>query len=357
MPIFKAETLENIAYHIFRATGASVSDARVVARHLTESNLQGHDSHGLLRVIQYTSQIKSGVIDPRAKPEVVRETASTAQVDGHKAFGQVVGRFATEVAIKKARKTDISCVSSRNVGHVGRLGAYTTMAAQAGMAAIAFCASGGGVHIQTPFGGRSGRVSTNPISMAFPSDMEGPIMLDFATSVVAEGKLRVAIAKGEKVPEDWIYDKNGNPSTNPADMYGGGAIRPVGGVVGYKGYCLAFLTEIFAGIVARDGFASGGTSDFQESSRISNGHFIIVINPEAFVPLDTLKKEIGELTGYMKGTPLAPGFKEILYPGEKEARTAEERRKTGIDIPDATWQQIKALIEEYGVAEELGPLP
>jgi uncharacterized oxidoreductase len=357
MPILSAKKLEDIAFHVFRAAGAPDEHARVVALHLRDSNLQGHDSHGLLRVLQYTSQIKSGVIDPKAKPEIASETPTTALVDGHWAFGQVVAKLATEIAIRKAKKMNVSCVGMRNVGHLGRLGAYTVMAAEKGMAAIAFCGSGGSVHIQAPYGGRDGRVSTNPLSIAVPSDTDSAVMADFATSVVAEGKLRVAIDKGQSIPDDWVYDKNGNQTNDPKELYQGGSIRPFGGLVGHKGYCLAFMTEVFAGILTRDGYAHGGESDFQGGSRISNGTAIIVVNVEAFAPIATFKAEVGELANYMKGSRVAPGFKEILYPGEKEYKTTQERLKKGVEIPDTTWKQILKLIEEYGVTEELEPLP
>jgi uncharacterized oxidoreductase len=357
MPTLTAQKIEDIAFHAFRAAGASDDAARVVAEHLRDANLAGHDSHGLLRILQYTSQIKSGVIDPKATPEVVDETPTTAQVDGHSAFGQVVAKFATEIAIDKARNMNVSCVTMRNVGHLGRLGAYTTMAAEQGMAAIAFCGSGGVVHIQAPFGGREGRVCTNPMSIAVPGNPDGAVMADFATSVAAEGKLRVFIDKGQDIPDDWVYDKDGNPTTNPQDLYEGGAIRPFGGEVGHKGYCLAYMTEVFGGILTRDGYAHGGESDFQGGSSISNGTTIVVINVESIAPLGVFKEEVGNLSAYMKDTPLAPGFDEILYPGEKETKTTKGRLETGIDIPDATWDQISSFIDECGIREELVPLP
>lgn len=357
MPTLSAQKIEDIAFHVFRSAGASDEDAKTVAAHLRDSNLQGHDSHGLLRVLQYEAQIQKGIINPRAKPEIVHETATTAQVDGHSAFGQVVAKFATEVAINKARAMNVSCVTMRNVGHLGRLGAYTVMAAKQGMAAIAFCGSGGSVHIQAPFGGRDGRVSTNPISIAVPSNLQGAVMSDFATSVVAEGKLRVAIDKGQKIPNDWVYDKHGNPTTEPKDLYEGGSIRSFGGAVGHKGYCLAFMTEVFAGILSGDGYAHGGDSDFQAGSRISNGTTIICVNVDAFIPVDTFSEQVGELAQYMKASRPAPGFSEVLYPGEKESKTAKERLQQGIEIPGPTWQQVRALVEKYGLTEELAPLP
>jgi uncharacterized oxidoreductase len=231
------------------------------------------------------------------------------------------------------------------------------MAAAQGMAAIGFCGSGGAVHVQAPFGGTAGRVCTNPISIAVPGNPEGTVVSDFATSVAAEGKLRVFIDKGQSVPDDWVYDKNGQPTTNPQDLYEGGSIRPFGGQVGHKGYCLAYMAEVFGGILTRDGYAHGGESDFQAGSTISNGSTFVVINVEPFAQVSKFMEEVGDLSDYMKASPLAPGFDEILYPGEKEIKITKERLQTGIDIPDATWKQVLDLIDEYGITEELAPLP
>ena len=326
---------------------------QVVAEHLSEANLVGHDSHGFHRLIQYVSQIQKGIIVPDARPEIVSETPSTAQIDGHRCFGQVVAKMGAEVAIEKASERDVSCVAIRNVGHVGRLGAYTAMAARAGMAALALTGAGGNVHIVAPFGGRKGRMATNPISMSFPSDQDGDILLDFATSMVPEGKLRVAQAKGESIPDNWIYDKDGNPSTNPADFYDGGALRPFGD---HKGYCLAFMTEVLAGILTGDGYGHEERSDFSVGSFDSNGTLIVVIKVQTFLRLETARAQAGELASFMKETPLAPGFDRILYPGEWEASCAAQRNRDGILIPESTWDQVKTLINGYGLNEKLGPL-
>jgi LDH2 family malate/lactate/ureidoglycolate dehydrogenase len=351
MPTLRGEQLEKIAFHLFCAAGAPEAHSRIVALHLAENNLAGHDSHGFIRVIQYIRQIKEGVIVPAARPEVVSESPGTAQVDGHSCFGQVAAKFSTELAIAKAKKQGVSCVSIRNLGHLGRLGAYGEMAARAGCGMIMYCSGGGKVFSQPPFGGFRRKMGTNPIAMAFPSGEEGPILSDFATSVAAEGKIRVYRARGHRLPDGWLLDKEGRPTNDPNDYYAGGAILPVGGSVGHKGYCLAFMTELFSGILSRDGFAASPGKQF------SNASLIVVIEVERFAPLAAAKSDASKMVAYVKDTPLAEGFDQVLYPGEKEVRTRKERGKTGVEIEDDTWNQVKALVKEYGVADKVGELP
>jgi len=351
VPTFEPEKLEEIAYHIFRAAGTPDESARTVAEHLVDANLTGHDSHGVIRIMQYLENIKEGRLFPDAIPKVVKETPTTAQVDGQSTFGQVVGKFAAEVAIVKARRSSISIVSMRNLGHLGRLGAYPEMCAEAGMASIMYCGSGGQHASQVPFGGREPRLSTNPIAMACPSDMEGPILLDFATSAAAEGKLRVYRARGNRLPQGWILDSKGNPSTDPNDFYNGGALLPVGASVGHKGYALAYLVDLFGSILPGGGYAG------EIGAPLSNGGLIIVFDPAVFLPSGVMNSRVRKMTDYMKSSPLAEGFDKILYPGEKEAMTRQERRTRGIEVEDATWKSVRSVIGEYGLEEKLGPLP
>ncbi|MGB9699908.1 MAG: Ldh family oxidoreductase [Thermodesulfobacteriota bacterium] len=347
MPNLQAEEIEKIAFHLLCAAGAPEEHSQIVAQHLMDNNLAGHDSHGIIRIIQYLRQIKEGVIIPQAKPEIIFEAASTAQVDGHYGFGQVAAKFSTELAIKKAKEQGVSCVSVRNLGHIGRLGAYTEMAAEAGCAAILFCGTGGQVPYQAPFGGTQRKLGTNPIAIAFPGMTEEIFSSDFATSVCAEGKLRVYLARGSKVPEGWILDKDGRPSINPKDFYDGGTILPLGGSVGHKGYCLAFMTDLLASVLSGNGFPGKPNRQF------SNGSLIIVIDIEKFVPLTTAMKEASLMANFIKDTPLAEGFTQVYYPGEKETISRRRRRQEGIEIEEETWRQIKNLIQEYKVTEKL----
>ena len=351
MPTVPAQEIERIVYHILRAAGAPDEHARMVAQHLAESNLAGHDSHGLIRVIQYVQQIKEGAIVPDATPVIATETPTTAQVDGLHTFGQVAAKFATQVAIKKAKKSGVSCVTIRNLGHLGRLGAYAEMAAIAGFAAIIYCCGAGRGLCQVPFGGRVRRLSTNPIAMSFPSALEGPILSDIATAVVAEGKLRVYKASGRQLPDAWVLDSKGRPSNDPNDFYEGGALLPLGGSQGHKGYTLAFMAEVFGSVLSRGGFAGSPGECF------TNNSLIITIDVERFAPLETLKADVSRMAKHIKDTPLAEGSQGVLYPGEKEAKTRQERRAKGVEIEDATWEQVMALIREYALEDAVGPLP
>jgi uncharacterized oxidoreductase len=187
--------------------------------------------------------------------------------------------------------------------------------------------------------------------MAFPSNLDGPILSDFATSVAAEGKLRVYRARGHKLPDGWILDKEGRPSNDPNDFYEGGAILPVGASVGHKGYALAFMTDVFGGILSRDGFTGGAGKQF------SNGTLMVAIDIERFAPLDTVRAEVSRMAEHVTDTPLAEGSHDVMYPGEKEAKTRLERGKDGVEIEQDTWGQIMALVQEYGLGETLSPMP
>jgi LDH2 family malate/lactate/ureidoglycolate dehydrogenase len=351
MPTFTAEKLEQITAAAFRAAGTPEDDARSVAQLMVWANLVGHDSHGVIHIPRYVGQIKEGLIVPGMQPEVVKDTPSAAMIDGHWNFGHVVAKQGIELAIEKARQTAIACVSLAHLNHIGRVGAYPTLAAQAGMAGIACCSSGGSGRQVVPFGGKEGRLGTNPISMAFPSRMAGPILLDYASSASAAGKIRVYRNRGQQLPAGWIVNKEGAPTRDPNDFYADGALLPLGGDQGHKGYALAFLVEILGGILSRDGYAKEGVT------RFSNGAFMIVIDINTFVPVNTLMDEIEDMTRFMKTSPPVPGFTEVLYPGEKEAKSEKERRAKGIEIEDETWRQIKAVLREYGLEQELAPLP
>jgi len=291
MPTVTAEKIERIVHHILMAAGTPDEHARTVAQHLADSNLAGHDSHGLIRVIQYVRQIKEGAIVPDATPVIAAETPTTAQVDGLQTFGQVAAKFATQVAIEKAKQAGVSCVTVRNLGHLGRLGSYAEMAAAAGFAAIIYCCGGGQGLCQVPFGGRERRLSTNPIAVSFPSDLDGPILLDFATSVVAEGKLRIYKASGQPVPDGWVLNSEGHPSNDPNDFYEGGALLPLGGAMGHKGYALAFMADLFGGILSRGGFPGNPGKYY------SNNSLIVAIDIERFARSETIKAEVSKMTG------------------------------------------------------------
>jgi len=350
MTLVKADTLEKVTYHIFHSLGAPEAEAHTVAQIIVASNLAGHDSHGVNLVPGYVKSVRDGRITPGAPIKVVKETASTAIVDGGWNFGHLVAKRSMEIAIEKAKKTDISCVVGKRLGHIGRVGTYPEMAAAAGMVGLAACSVAGGAMEQAPFGGRKGRLGTNPISIGFPGNPEGPILLDMATSVVAAGKARIARSRNEKLHGQWVVDSEGRLSDDPAAFFSGGSLMPVGGEAGHKGYGLAFIVEALCGVFSRDGYGNDGPH------RFSNSSMYIVINPEVFVPLATLKAEVADLSRFMKATPPLAGVKEVLYPGEKEIKSRKERAH-GIEVEESTWDAMKTIVKEQGLEKTLGALP
>ena len=269
MPNIQPSDLRNIGYQLFEASGCTVEDARAVVDHLVESNLFGHDSHGAIRYYEYTRAIREGRFQPQAAPTIVRDYPSTAVVDAGGALGQVGATFAINLAIEKARQHGLATVTLRNTSHVGRAGAYPLMAARQGnMIALAFVNAGRLGYQIAPFGGLEGRLSTNPIAFSAPRHDTEPILVDMTTSVVAEGKVRVAINQGNQVPEGWLIDSEGNPTTEPNDFRADppGAILPLGGVVAHKGFALGLVVELLGGALSGEG-CGGRLPDHEEQWR------------------------------------------------------------------------------------------
>jgi hydroxycarboxylate dehydrogenase B len=346
MPRIPAGELRSLGVQIFEALQVPHAEAVWVAELLVRADLVGHDSHGAIRIPQYAQAIRSALVKPGVPPEIVEEAPATALIDGHWGLGQVVARYAMGLAIRKARDTKISSVCAYNLYHVGRLADYTRTAAEQDFAAIMVVNGGGASPIAAPFGGTAGRLSTNPISIAFPTGGPVPFLLDMATSVVAEGKVRVKRNRGERTPDGWLLDNRGRPTTDPNALYQEprGAILPLGGSVGHKGFGLAMVVEILGGILARAGYARLG------ANRFSNGTFIVVIDISAFVDPGQFRTEIDDLLAYVKSAPTAPGVEAILYPGEPEAMEQQRRERDGVPLDDGTWQQITTLAHELGIA-------
>ena len=236
MPVFPHQYLHKVAYNIYRAEGASHEEAEIVATHQVKANLVGHDSHGVIHIPEYVERIHKGHIVPGAPFEVVQESPTTARIDGHWGFGFVVTERAMTMAIEKARTHNVAAITIFQQSHIGRLGDYPTMAAQEGMIALITADSGAGPKAVAPFGGRERRLGTNPICIAMPSDLDGTLLLDMATSAVAAGKVSLARNRREPIPTGWVIDKDGNPTNDPEDYYSGGAILPVGaGTRGTRG--------------------------------------------------------------------------------------------------------------------------
>jgi len=348
MPVFTAEYLHKVAFHVYQAKGSSDQEANTVAAHIVKANLVGHDSHGVINIPVYADRIDKGHIVPGAAFVVEKEAPCTAVINGNWGFGFVVTERAMSMAIEKAKSHGVAAITVHYQSHIGRLGDYPTMALQEGMIGLITADSGAGPKAVVPFGGRERRLGTNPICIGMPSDLAGPVLLDMATSAVAQGKITLARNRQEKVPPGWIIDKDGNPTTDPDDYFAGGAILPVGADQGHKGYGLSFMVEVFSGLLTGLGFG------LDPQGRHNDGVFIGVFNVEHFRPLSQFKKEVGEFVEFIKTSPPATGFNEVLYPGEPEYLTEQRRRKEGIFVEDETWTQINQLMQDLGILERVG---
>src|SRR6478752_7319981 len=337
MPKISAERLHKIGAGLLVGAGASQSEADTVARGCVNANLVGHDSHGVILIPSYVERIRVGHIVPGAPFQIIQESPSTTVIDGHWGFGFVVNERAMQLTIETAKATNVAAATVFRQSHVGRLGAYPLMAAQAGMIGIATADSGRSPKAVAPFGGREARLGTNPISIAVPSDLPGPLCLDMATSAVAVGKLTLAQARGEKIPLGWIVDSEGKHTTDPARFRPGGALLPLGGTEGYKGSGLAVIVEILCGLLTGLGFG------VEPSGRHNDGCFLAVFKVDAFRPLQEFKQEVAEFARYLKDTPPASGFSGVLYPGEIEHLREQDRAANGIDVEDATWTKLRDL--------------
>src|ERR1700719_317423 len=348
MPTVQADRLTRIGAALLRAAGASDEEARAVAGGCVNANLAGHDSHGVIAIPTYIDRIKVGHIVPGAKWTIVQETPTTTVIDGHWGFGFHVNAKAMALTIEKAKTANVAACTVFRQSHVVRLAAYPLMAAREGMIGIATADSGRSPKAVAPFGGREARLGTNPISIAMPSELDGPLYLDMATSAAAAGKIALSVARGTPVPPGWIIDRDGRPTTDPSQLRQGGALLPVGGSEGYKGYGLSVMVEILCGLLTCLGFG------VEPPGRHNDGCFMAVFKVDAFRPLAQFKQDIGEFVQYLKATKPAEGSSGVYYPGEIEHMREEDRRANGIEIEDATWYKLRSLAEGYGLADRLG---
>ena len=343
MPTLKCEPLETLARDVFQAITVPPAGAAWMATLLVRANLRGHDSHGVIRVPQYVASWKKGEADPKAEPVVVQDGPATALLDGKGGFGQIVARRGMEVAMAKAAAIGVAAVGVYNSNHIGRLADYTEMALERDMLAFLAVNAGGAGQRMAPWGGRAPRLSTNPFAFACPTGSAVPISFDVATTVAAEGKVRVKRNRKEQTPPGWLIDADGKPTTDPNALYGKpeGSILPVGG---HKGYSLALMVEVLGGIMARAGHSR------ENPGPVMNGIFMVVVDIARFVSPQNFRSEVDDLIRYLKTSPVAPGASEIMYPGEPEARAEAERRQRGIFVEEETWGQIAQAARDLGVA-------
>jgi hydroxycarboxylate dehydrogenase B len=339
MKTIQASKLIRLVAAIMQGGGCNVEEAATVARRLVDSNLVGHDSHGVIRVGKYLEWMRNGWVKANQTPIVVFETDSIAIVDGNRGFGQVVGEFAGKLGTAKAAKGGIAMVGLRNCGHLGRVGDWAELAAAAGQVSLHFLNTSGAQRV-APFGGSDRRLSTNPITIGVPLADAEPIIVDVTTSMVAEGKLFVASNKGEQVPPGWIIDKHGKPTTEPNDFYDGGALLTVGA---HKGSGLSIIVDLLAGAM------STGKSSDPNDTVLRNNMLSIYIAPGVYDSDGSVAREAARFIDWVKASPPAVLGQPVLMPGDVERMTRAQRSVEGIAIDDKTWADILAAAETVGI--------
>lgn len=334
-----AAKLIDLVAAVMAGGGSQPDEARTIARRLVDSNLVGHDSHGVLRVGRYLEWVRTGWLVPNVQPTVVFDNDALAIIDGNRGFGQVIGEFATRLGIDKAARLGIAMIGLRNCGHLGRLGDWAEMAAEAGQVSLHFLNTSGAQRV-APFGGGDRRLSTNPLAIGVPLAGGEPTILDITTSTVAEGKLMVALNKGESVPEGWIVDKDGNPTIDPKDFYDGGALLTIGA---HKGSGLSILTDLLAGAIT-----TGKSSD-PDDKVLRNNMLSIFIDPAVYDGEHTVLAEAKRLVEYVKASPPAVPGQPVLGPGDVERRTRATRLADGVPIDDKTLADLIEAAQAVGI--------
>lgn len=339
MKTVQTDTLVSLVAAIMGAAGCNPHEAATVARRLVDSNLVGHDSHGVLRVPKYLEWIRDTTLRPNQDPTVVFDSDSLAIVDGNRGFGQVIGEFAGQLGIRKAARTGIAMVGLRNCGHLGRVGDWAELAAEAEQVSLHFLNTSGAQRV-APFGGSDRRLSTNPVTIGIPRAGGHHVILDMTTSTVAEGKLMVAVNKGEPVPAGWIIDRGGSPTTEPKDFYDGGALLTI---AGHKGSGLSIVTDLLAGAIT-----TGRSSDAADTV-LRNNMLSIYICPVVYDREGVVHREIERFVAWVKASPPAVPGQPVLVPGEIERRMRQERLEKGIPLDDTTWTDLLAAAASVGV--------
>ncbi len=344
--LHSAADLRALAARIVISGGSSSEEAAIVADHLVTANLMGHDSHGVGMLPSYCRNLAKGTLKPNAKPTIVQQSGSLAVWDGNNGYGQVIAKQAMEWAVNAAAVTGIAVHALRNTHHIGRVGTYGEIAADAGFLSITFVNGYSGPPRVTPYRGKEGRFSTNPICVAVPgTDANPPVILDMATSRIALGKVRVAFNDGKQVITGALVDADGAPTDNPGVIYTEphGAVLPFGE---HKGYGLALICEILAGAIGGAGVVRSAS---MEDKGILNGWLTFVLDPTRLAAQSYIEEEIDALLDWVRSAARADADLPVLIAGEPERIARAERERDGIYIDTTTWAQIEESAQALGI--------
>ncbi|MEP3112357.1 malate/lactate/ureidoglycolate dehydrogenase [Nisaea sp.] len=343
---------------MFERAGCSVTEAACIAERLTGANLRGHDSHGVIRVPRYLEWIESGRQKIGQTVEIVMENDVMAILDGNYGFGQSIGEQAVDLGLKKVKQHGLALTALRNSGHLGRIGDWAERAAAAGVASLHMVNVRGSLLV-APFGARERRMGTSPFCTGVPVAGQEPVIHDFATSTVAEGKALVALRGGKPLPEGSMIDADGSLTSDPRPLYGdvteGKAPMPYDGpgaltaFGAHKGSGLNFMMEMMAGALTGSGCAGG--PDEPERRKFCNGMLSIYIDTEKFNGRDSMAEEIKSYIAFVKSARTADGHDDVLVPGENERRVMAERQAEGLPLSEAAWSDILDAAHRLGFAD------
>jgi hydroxycarboxylate dehydrogenase B len=344
-----ADGLRRVAAAILEAGGSAGTEAALVAGHLVDANLAGHDSHGVGMLPSYVRHLHAGLVAPNTRAKCVKDDGPLLMFDGGRGYGRSVAGEAMAAAIERCRQTGVVAMTLANAHHIGRVGAYGELASGAGLVSLHFVNVTDHRAIVAPFRGTDARFVTNPVCIAVPgTESQPPLLLDMATSAIAMGKVRVAKNTGTLLPAGVAIDPAGRPTRDPGVMYADphGALLPFGE---HKGYALALVTELLAAAL------SGGPTIQPGNTRhggVINNMLTVLLDPARLGGTDWLRRETDGFLAYVKASPPADPAAPVLVPGDPERAARAMRSASGIEIDAITWGEILTAAESVGVARD-----
>lgn len=345
---YTAEQLHEFTVQCFLGAGFSRENAQMVAQSLIEADLRGLNTHGVIRIPMYLKRVKEGVLDPSGQVRIIRDESLVAILDAGNSMGQLASLQAMDLAIGKAKEYGIGIAGVRSSNHFGTAAYYAMQASSRGLIGLA-CSNT--EPLMPAIGGAQAVVGNNPLSVAIPVPDGPDVVMDMAMSAAAIGKIVLAGKRGESIPAGWAADRNGVETTDPAEALDGGTLLPFSGP---KGFGLAVVVDVLAGVLTGAGFGKTVYSPFHDFDHPQQvGHFFMVLDPERFLGREIYNNRISTLVRDILESPRAPGVDKLYLPGGIEAQTQERRLREGVPLPPALIEELNSLAGELGVPVRL----
>jgi len=353
--LYVASRLKKFSEKVFLQMGCPEEEARLAADVLISADLRGVDSHGVARLSGYIRLWEAGRVNPNPDIRVVHESPSTAVIDGDNGLGLVVGPIAMKKAIEKAKQAGTGWIAVRNSNHFGIAGYHAMLALAHDMIGIGMTNAS---PLVAPTFSTERLLGTNPIAVAVPANNEPPLVADFATTTVANGKLEILQRKGKPAPEGWVQNSKGHKSTNPEELKNGGALLPLGGDRehgSHKGYCLGSIVDVFTAVLSGANYGPWvppfvsflPLADDMPGKGI--GHFFGAMRIDAFRPAEEFKLNMDQWIQRFREASIVDGQEKVLIPGDPERDMEDKRNKTGIPLLKPVEQDLLKLADKFGL--------